>query len=96
LALIDSAVQQFGEFTPAADNPSGIDSDGYDLNNLNAMLADGNQIEITTVPGEFTTFLEVTADWIENAGSTTRSLVCESVANPQFPLSFSTLPLFAA
>jgi len=26
----------------------------YDLNNLNVMLADGNQIEITTVPGEFT------------------------------------------
>ncbi len=72
----------------------------YDLNNLNVMLADGNQIEITTVPGEFTNFLEVTAngtaDWIENAGSTTRSLVCDSVANPQFPLSFSTLPLFAA
>lgn len=27
-ALIDNAVYQFGDFTPAADNPSGIDSDG--------------------------------------------------------------------
>lgn len=118
-ALVDNAVYQFGDFTPAADNPSGIDSDGlagasiydttfgpgaqvvdgqttYELNNLNAMLADGNQIEITTVPGEFTNFLEVTAngtaDWIENAGSTTPSLVWDSVANRSSPLSFSTLP----
>ena len=40
-----------------------------DLNNLNVMLADGNQIEITTVPSEFANFLEVTAngtaEWIE-------------------------------
>jgi hypothetical protein len=27
-ALIDNAVYQFGDLTPAADNPSGIDSDG--------------------------------------------------------------------
>ena len=51
------------------------DQTTYDLSNLYAMLADGNQIEITTVPGEFTNFLEVTtngtADWIENAGQTT-------------------------
>jgi hypothetical protein len=72
-ALIDNAVYQFGDFTPAADHPSGIDSDGlvgasiyditfgpgaqvvdgqttYDLNDLNVMVADGKQIEITTVP----------------------------------------------
>ena len=82
-ALIDNAVYQFGDFTPAADHPGGIDSDGlvgasiydttfgpgaqvvdgqttYDLNDLNVMVADGKQIEITTVPGEFTNFLEVT------------------------------------
>ena len=50
------------------------DQTTYDLSNLYAMLADGNQIEITTVPGEFTNFLEVTtngtADWIENADQT--------------------------
>jgi hypothetical protein len=34
----------------------------YELNNLNMMLADGNQSEITTVPGEFTNFLEVAAN----------------------------------
>ena len=27
-ALIDNAAYQFGDFTPAVDNPSGIDSDG--------------------------------------------------------------------
>jgi hypothetical protein len=82
-ALIDNAVYQFGDFTPTADHPSGIDSDGlvvasiydttfspgaqvvdgqttYDLNDVNVMVADGKQIEITTVPGEFTNFLEVT------------------------------------
>jgi hypothetical protein len=60
-ALVDNAIYQFGDFTAAADNPTSIDSD--------VSLANGNRIEIDTVPGEYTNFLEVTPsgseDWVE-------------------------------
>jgi hypothetical protein len=50
--------------------------------------------------GEFTNFLEVTAngtaDWIGNTGSTPPSLVLDSAANPRFPVSFQPCRLFAA
>jgi hypothetical protein len=41
--------------------PGGKVVDGttmYDLNDLNVFLANGNHIEIDTVPGQFTNFLE--------------------------------------
>jgi hypothetical protein len=63
-ALVDNAIYQFGDFTAAADNPTGIDSD--------VSLANGDRIEIDTVPGEYTNFLEVTpsgsGDWVETWG----------------------------
>jgi hypothetical protein len=93
-ALIDNAVHEFGDLTPAADNPSGIDSDGlagasiydttfgpgaqvvdgqttYDLNDLNVMLADGNHIEITTVPSSRTSWRSLRT--AQRTGSKTRA-----------------------
>lgn len=111
-ALMDNAIYHFGNFTPAADNPSGADSDGlsgasvydftlgpgansvdgqttFDLNDLNAFLANGDHVEIDTVPGDYTNFLDVTpagsGDWIESAGSSTPTLVWDSLPTSQFP-----------
>jgi hypothetical protein len=45
----------------------------YDLNDFSVFLANGDHIEIDTVPGEFTNFLDVTptgsGDWLEAWGS---------------------------
>jgi hypothetical protein len=111
-AVMDNAIYHFGDFTAAADNPTGIDSDGlagasvydftigpgakvvdgttmYDLNDFNAFLANGDHIEIDTVPGQYTNFLEVTpngsGDWIETWGSSTPNLVWDSLVTSQFP-----------
>jgi hypothetical protein len=72
--------------------PGGKVVDGttmYDLNDLNVFLANGNHIEIDTVPGEYTNFLETTAngsgDWIETWGSTTPKLVFDGLTSAQFP-----------
>jgi hypothetical protein len=48
-ALVDNGIYQFGDFTAAEDNPIGIDSD--------VSLANGDRIEIDTVPGEYTNSL---------------------------------------
>jgi len=109
---IDDVTYNFGNFTPAADNPGGIDSDGlsgasvydvvldpggntvdgattYGLQNLNVFLADGVHIEITTDPGDFTNYLYSTptdsGDWIEYAGSSTPTLLYDTLTNPAFP-----------
>ncbi|MBV8863325.1 MAG: hypothetical protein JO082_07870 [Mycobacterium sp.] len=109
---IDDVTYNFGTFTPAADNSSGIDSDGlsgatvydivldpggktvdgattYGLGNLNVFLADGNHVEITSDPGVFTNYLYNTptesGDWIEYGGSSTPTLVYDTLANPSFP-----------
>lgn len=111
-SLMDNAIYHFGDFTAAADNPTGIDSGGlagasvydftigpggkvvdgtttYDLNDFNVFLANGDHIEIDTVPGEYTNFLEVTAngsgDWMQYAGSSTPSLLWDSLTTSQFP-----------
>jgi hypothetical protein len=66
---MDNAIYHFGDFTAAADNPAasipagGKVVDGtttYDLNDFNVFLANGDHIEIDTVPGEYTNFLDVT------------------------------------
>jgi hypothetical protein len=106
-SLMDNAIYHVGDFTPAADNASGIDSAGlagasvydftlgpgaggaYDLNDLNVFLANGNHIEIDTVPGQYTNFLDVTStgsgDWIQNAGSSTPTLLWDSLTTSSFP-----------
>jgi len=108
----DDALDQFGDFTPAADNSAGADSDGlagatvydytigpgahtvdgqtmYDANILNVLFADGNHVEIDTVPGEFTNFLDCTSigcgDRTEAWGSTTPQLLYDSLTTAQFP-----------
>ncbi|HME78793.1 MAG TPA: hypothetical protein VKI00_25020 [Mycobacterium sp.] len=109
---LDDVTYHFGDFTPAADNPSGIDSDGlagatvydvvlgpgaktvdgattYDLQNLSVFLGDGDHVTITTDPGEFTNYLYSTptdsGDWIEYAGSSTPTLIYDTLTNSQFP-----------
>jgi hypothetical protein len=109
---IDDVTYHFGDFTPAADNPSGIDSDGlagatvydivlgpggktvdgattYDLGNLNVFLADGAHVEITTDPGQWTNYLYSdgtdSGDWIQYAGSSTPTLIYDTLTNSQFP-----------
>jgi hypothetical protein len=109
---VDDVTYHYGDFTVAADNASGIDSDGlagatvydvtlgpgaktvdgvtaYDLNVLNVFLADGNHIEIDTVPGDYTNFLYSTptesGDWIEAWGSSTPTLVYDTLTTSQFP-----------
>jgi hypothetical protein len=61
----------------------------YDLNDFNVFLANGDHIEIDTVPGQYTNLLEVTpngsGDWIETWGSTTPHLVWDSLTTSQFP-----------
>jgi hypothetical protein len=80
-ALVDNAIYQFGDFTGAEDNPTGIDSD--------VSLANGDRIEIDTVPGEYTNFLEVTpsgsGDLVETWGSSTPQLLWDSLTTSQFP-----------
>lgn len=109
---MDNAIYQFGNFTPAADNPNGTDLDGlsgatvydytigpgaqtvdgqtiYDANIFNVFLADGNHIEIDTIPGQLTNFLDCTSigcgDWTEAWGSTTPQLLYDSLITAQFP-----------
>lgn len=109
---VDDVTYHYGDFTAAADNPSGIDSGGlagatvydvtlgpgaktvdgattYDMNNLNVFLADGNHIEITTDPGQWTNYLYSTptgsGDWIEYAGSSTPTLLYDTLTNAAFP-----------
>jgi hypothetical protein len=72
--------------------PGGKVVDGtttYDLNDFNVFLANGDHIEIDTVPGEYTNFLDVTSsgsgDWLESWGPTTPTLVYDSLATSQFP-----------
>ncbi len=52
-------------------------------------LGNGDHIEIDTLPGRFTNFLEVTptgsVDWIEPWGSSTPHLVFDSLVTSQFP-----------
>jgi hypothetical protein len=108
----DNVSYMFGDFTPAADNASGIDTDGlagasvydmvfgpggktvdgattYDLQNLNVFLADGDHVMITTDPGDFTNYLFSTptdsGDWIQYAGSSTPTLIYDTLTNPSFP-----------
>jgi hypothetical protein len=61
----------------------------YDLNDFNVNLANGDHIEIDTVPGQYTNFLEVTpngsGDWLETWGSTTPNLMWDSLTTSQFP-----------
>ncbi len=112
-SAMDNAIYHFGAFTPAADNPGGLDSgnlagasvydftvgpggkvvDGttmYDFNDFSVQLANGNHIEIDTVPGQFTNFLETTpngsGDWIEPWGSTTPHLFFDGLTGAQFPV----------
>ncbi len=73
-------------------DPGGKTVDGattYGLQNLNVFLGDGNHVEITTDPGVFTNFLYNTptdsGDWIEYAGSSTPTLVYDTLNNPSFP-----------
>ena len=60
-----------------------------DANIFNVSFADGNHVEIDTVPGEFTNFLDCTSigcgDWTESWGSTTPQLLYDSCATAQFP-----------
>lgn len=72
--------------------PGGKVVDGvtmYDFNDFSLQLANGNHIEIDTVPGVFTNFLETTAngsgDWVETWGSTTPHLVFDGLPGAQFP-----------
>lgn len=72
--------------------PGGNVVDGttmYDLNDFNVFLANGDHIEIDTVPGQYTNFLEVTpngsGDWVETWGSTTPQLMWDSLTTSQFP-----------
>jgi len=72
--------------------PGGNVVDGtamYDLNDFNVFLANGDHIEIDTVPGQYTNFLEVTpagsGDWVEAWGSSTPSLMWDALTNSQFP-----------
>ena len=80
-ALVDNAIYQFGDFTAAEDNPTGIDSD--------VSLANGDRIEIDTVPGEYTNFLEAapsgSEDWVETWGSSIPQLLWDSLTTSQFP-----------
>lgn len=94
---MDNAIYHFGDFTAAADNPGGIGPGGkvvdgattYDLNDFNVFLTNGDHIEIDTVPGEYTNFLDVTSsgsgDWLESWDSTTPTLVYDSLTTSQFP-----------
>lgn len=109
---LDNVSYLFGDFTPAADNASGIDSDGlagakiydmvygpggktvdgattYDMQDLNVFLADGDHVMITTDPGEWTNYLYNTAteseDWIQYAGSSSPTLIYDTLPNPAFP-----------
>jgi len=108
----DNVSYIFGDFTPAAGNASGIDSDGlagasvydmvfgpggqtvdgattYDLQNLNVFLADGDHLMVTTDPGQWTNYLFNTAtesgDWIQYAGSSSPTLIYDTLTNPSFP-----------
>jgi hypothetical protein len=72
--------------------PGGKVVDGttmYDFNNFNVVLANGDHIEIDSIPGKFTNFLYVTptgsGDWIEPWGSTTPHLVWDALTTSQFP-----------
>jgi hypothetical protein len=72
--------------------PGGKVVDGvtlYDFNDFSLQLANGNHIEIDTVPGVFTNFLETTAtgsgDWYEPWGSTTPNLLFDGLNSPSFP-----------
>jgi hypothetical protein len=94
---VDDVTYHFGDFTAAADNPGGIGPgaktvDGattFDSNILNVFLGDGNHVEIDTVPGEFTNYLYSTptesGDWVEYAGSSTPTLLYDTLTNPSFP-----------
>ena len=72
----------------AEDNPTGIDSD--------VSLANGDRIEIDTVPGEYTNFLEATPsgseDWVETWGSSIPQLLWDSLTTSQFPSEVSRSP----
>ena len=61
----------------------------YDANILNVLFGDGNHVEIDTVPGEFTNFLDCTSlgcgDRTEAWGSTTPQLLYDSLTTAQFP-----------
>ena len=72
--------------------PGGKVVDGqttFDYNTLSAFLANGDHIEIDTVPGAFTNYVEATptdsADWIQYAGSSTPTLIYDTLPNPAFP-----------
>lgn len=109
---LDEATYVFGNFTSAADNVSGIDSDGlagatvydmafgpggkvvdgvttYDLQDLNVFLGNGDHVWIITDPGEWTNYLYSTptdsGDWIQMAGSSTPTLIYDTLTNPAFP-----------
>ena len=61
----------------------------YDANTFNVFLGNGDHIEIDTLPGRFTNFLEVTptgsGDWLEPWGSTTPNLMWDALPASQFP-----------
>jgi hypothetical protein len=72
--------------------PGGNVVDGttlYDFNDLSVTLANGNHIEIETVPGLFTNFLETTpsgsGDWVEAWGSSTPQLLFDGLTSSHFP-----------
>ncbi|MDT5205898.1 MAG: hypothetical protein QOD34_2534 [Mycobacterium sp.] len=72
--------------------PGGKVVDGvtmYDFNDFSLTLANGNHIEIDTVPGVFTNFLETTAngsgDWIEPWNSPTPQLLFDGLISSHFP-----------
>jgi hypothetical protein len=73
-------------------DPGGKSVDGattYGLQNLNVFFGDGNHLQITTDPGLFTNYLYNTptdsGDWIQFAGSSSPTLVYDTLTNPHFP-----------
>lgn len=114
----DDVTYKFGDFTAAADNPSGIDSDGlagatvydvvlgpgaktvdgqttYDFQNLSVFLGNGGHVEITTDPGQWTNYLYSngtdSGDWIQYAGSSTPTVVYDTLTNSSFPTEIFNL-----
>jgi hypothetical protein len=109
---VDDVTYQFGNFTPAADNPGGIDSDGlagavmhdvvlgpgskivdgvttYKFENVDVQFGNGDQVVITSDPGAWTNFNYSTptesGDWIQFAGSSTPTMVYDTLPSPSFP-----------
>jgi hypothetical protein len=102
---MDNSIYQFGTFTPAATNTSGIDSEGLSwsvgvrLHGRSRRRGNGvraidlpAQRPVTTIPGDFTNYLEVTStgsgDWIEFAGQSSRTLVWDSLNGSTFPATY--------